>query len=285
MNRELYERVCVKEVTMYGDNCERTSSLCSSLQEETFSIPESSTPSSEAPSTSNLPSDGIISELKGSTLSSHGCVMVSLFLFSLSGPMSESTMSPKLGPSPTAVFSPEPTTIVSPEPTTVVSPEPTTVVSPEPVPETSSGTSTDHTSTVLNSSGLGPEPTMVNLVSPASVGPEPISLSLEPGSNHVSSGSEPVSVPLEPTRTAEEEEEEEAVVPLPSEPIHTADKTVKEEGQERKEVKEERGKKVKEGRKTKEGKKGKKEEKDEVAAKPAQEEEQKPSSGKHHIHV
>ena len=187
-------------------------------------------------------------------------------------------MSPELGPSPTAVF--------SPEPTTVVSPEPTTVVSPEPVPETSSGTSTDHTSTVLNSSGLGPEPTMVHLVSPGSVGPEPISLSLEPGSNHASSGPEPVSVPLEPTRTAEEEEEEEeAVVPLPSEPIHTADKMVKEEGQERKEVKEERGKKVKEGRKTKEGKKGKKVEKDEVAAKPAQEEEQKPSSGKHHIHV
>lgn len=55
---------------------------------------------------------------------------------------------------------------------------------------------------------------------------------------------------------------------------------MKEEGQERKEVKEERGEKVKEGRKTKEGKK---EEKDEVAAKPAQVEEQKPSSGKHHM--
>lgn len=78
VNRELYERVCVKEVTMYGENYECTSSLCSSLQEETFSIPESSTPSSEAPSTSMLPSDGIISEWKGNTLSSHGCVMVSL---------------------------------------------------------------------------------------------------------------------------------------------------------------------------------------------------------------
>ena len=39
----------------------------SSLQEETFSIPESSTPSSEAPSTSILPSDGIISEWKVTT--------------------------------------------------------------------------------------------------------------------------------------------------------------------------------------------------------------------------
>ena len=271
-DRELYGRVCMGEETMCGHGYECTCTLYSSLQEETFSIPESSTPSSEAPSTSILPSDGIISEWKGTTLSYHDCLMVSLSSSSsLSGPMSESTVSPELGPSPTTVFS------------------------PEPVHETTSGTSPDHTSTAFASSGLGPEPTVVRSASPVSLGPEPVSLSPEPGSNRASPGPEPVPLPLEPTRTAEEEEEEEEeeeVIPLSSGPVHTEDKTMKEERQERKEDKEERRKKVKEGRKGKEGRKikerRKEEEEDKVAAKPpaAQVEEQKTSSsGKHYMHV
>jgi len=215
--RVLYQERKAEVVDVLEELSEDADIMAREIQhvEETFSLPDSETPSSEAPSATDLlPPERIIS------------------------PMSESAMSSELGPSPTTMISPEPTSTVPPQPTAIISPEPTDVVLPEPTskelgpepavlpPEPSSSPGLGPEPTPLSpepvsSANLGPEPIPLSPepVSPTNLGPEPIPLSPEPVnlgpepmplspepvSDIISPGPEPVPLSPEPTQPAEEE--------------------------------------------------------------------------------